>query len=557
MTSTTISSRGATRALAAPWLRLHQDLRWLVPVSLAVVLLCAAPYVVSTVLGPTEMQRDGTFWFVQDFSQYEAAMREGARGSSWLVHDHFTAEPHAAVMMYPLYVGLGKLASILGLPPMLPLSGMEWVGRLAVLLSVYAFAATFSAGTRQRCLAVLLAFGSLGLGAWLVPVRAGLDAVGAHALAAVLPGTINPYLELNSFGVLFSAPHLMLALAFTVASAPLYLQALRHHSWMWHLLLAADVAALSLVHPFNVPVLVSVLGTHALVTRRGSGLIAAAAAAFAATPMLIYNLLVFGADPFWSSTYAAQNLMPSPAPWLLPIEFGLVLLAAPLAWPIVRDWPSERRNLLLLWLALGLIWMYVPVSYQRRLAFGVQPALALLAAVGLVHLDDHLRRARVGQIRRRLLNDAVAILAVGTSTLVYVSLLASAATNRPAEVYLWTRAEATAANWLAEHSTDQDVVLSSLAFGNRLAGAIDGRVVVGHAVATRDFAHKVDMVARFYAPDTSSTERARILSESGATFVAVGPTEQAMLGSAGNLWAERYLEPVYRSDAVQLFRVRR
>ena len=52
--------------------------------------------------------RMGTFWFDRDFSQYAAAMREGARQSGWLIHDHFSAEPHAAALMYPLYVGYGQ-----------------------------------------------------------------------------------------------------------------------------------------------------------------------------------------------------------------------------------------------------------------------------------------------------------------------------------------------------------------------------------------------------------------------------------------------------------------
>ena len=34
----------------------------------------------------------GTAWFVNDFAQYESAMRQGAEQSGWLVHDPFTAE---------------------------------------------------------------------------------------------------------------------------------------------------------------------------------------------------------------------------------------------------------------------------------------------------------------------------------------------------------------------------------------------------------------------------------------------------------------------------------
>ena len=115
---------------------------------------------------------------------------------------------------------------------------------------------------------------------------------------------------------------------------------------------------------------------------------AALVAGIAAAPMAAYSLLLYQTDPFWSGTYSAQNLMPAPAPWSLPFDFGLVLLVAPLSWPIVRHWPAERRRLILLWICLGLLWMYAPVAYQRRFAFGVQPALAVLAGIGLVEIFD-------------------------------------------------------------------------------------------------------------------------------------------------------------------------
>ena len=36
------------------------------------------PYVLARLFGPSNMEHIGTFWFLRDFSQYQAAMREGA-----------------------------------------------------------------------------------------------------------------------------------------------------------------------------------------------------------------------------------------------------------------------------------------------------------------------------------------------------------------------------------------------------------------------------------------------------------------------------------------------
>src|SRR5207248_9214508 len=174
-------------------------------------------------------------------------------------------------------------------------------------------------------------------------------------------------------------------LALTLLCVPIYLRALQRGG-SWIALLGGTVLTLSLVHSFNTPVLVSVLVAHAVWTGRRAWP-AAIVAAVAAAPMALYSILLYQTDPFWSGTYSLQNLMPSPAPWLLPLDFGLVLLAAPFAWPRLRSWPLERRRLILLWVLVGVVFMYAPVPYQRRFAFGVQPGLAVLAAVGLVELN--------------------------------------------------------------------------------------------------------------------------------------------------------------------------
>jgi hypothetical protein len=513
--------------------------------------LCGLPYLLSALLGPTDLEREGTFWFMRDFSQYQAAMREGASQSGWLIHDHFSAEPHQPALMYPLYVGAGKVASLLGVPHTSIFVALEWLGRFAVLGSVYAFSATFLRDNNARRLAVLLALGTLGLDTFAALARGTFDAVGLSSVGNLLPDAINPYLEVSSFGALLSAPHLMLGLALTLVCAPIYFQAV-HRRGAWLIALGATVLALSLVHSFNAPVLVSVLVVHAALTgpRAWS---AAIVAACAAAPVTVNSVLLYATDPFWSGTYGAQNLMPSPPPWSLPLDFGLVLLAAPLAWGQLRGWPAEQRRLILLWIGLGLVWMYAPVPYQRRFAFGMQPALAVLAAVGLLEAQSWLVCRGVLGWRKRLAGYVVVVCGLSTSMLVYFAVLGSAVADRPAEVYLWTRAEADAARWLASHSDASDVVFASTEFANPLAGWIDGRVVHGHIVATLHGEDKAALVRAFYSGSASAAERSELLAASHATIVAFGPRERTL--GASSLASQPELRLIYDHDGVEFYRL--
>jgi hypothetical protein len=121
-------------------------------------------------------------------------------------------------------------------------------------------------------------------------------------------------------------------------------------------------------------------------------------------------------------------------------------------------------------------------------------------------------------------------------------------------VYLWTRSEAAAGDWLGSHSTAQDVVMASTGFANPLVGVIDGRVVHGHIVATLDSPRKAAQVARFYAADAPPAERTQLLRATGATLVALGPQERAL--GATELASQPDLELIYDRDGVELFRVR-
>ena len=119
------------------------DRRWLCGLAVALVVLCGLPYALAALFGPPDLVQMGTFWFSRDFSQYQAAMREGARQSSWLIHDHFSVEPHSPALMYALYVAAGKLAALVGLSDFAVFASLEWLGRFAVLGATYVFAATF------------------------------------------------------------------------------------------------------------------------------------------------------------------------------------------------------------------------------------------------------------------------------------------------------------------------------------------------------------------------------------------------------------------------------
>ena len=118
--------------------------RWLIGTLAIALLIGELPVLLATCCAPAGATGLGTVWFVNDFAQYESAMRQGAEQAGWLVRDPFTAEPHAPAFMFPLYVGIGKLAVTLHLPATGVEHVIEILARVLLVLALWRFCRAFA-----------------------------------------------------------------------------------------------------------------------------------------------------------------------------------------------------------------------------------------------------------------------------------------------------------------------------------------------------------------------------------------------------------------------------
>jgi hypothetical protein len=473
------------------------------------VAISSLPTVLALIAHPAGLTGFGTIMFVNDFAQYEAAMGEAARSTSWLVHDHLTSEAHSAAFMFLLYVAIGKIGALFG-------TGWEPVYRVVELLArgvlataLAAFTLRFSAPGWQK-MGIVLALGGAGIGLWA-------------AIAQALVGVAQPYsgnasYEVNTYSLFFGVPHAELGMTATLGAFWILAEA----SMQWNrnraALLAGCVLILGLVHPFN---LVTLVGGVSLLTvldwRNGAPLpqrIAPLAIVLTlAAPFLAYNALTFTLDPFWGATYGAQNLLPSPAPWELPVDLGVFLLGIAGLSRARRASPAAARLAALGMLAL--VAMYAPVPFQRRLGFGLMPLLAVLTTYTLAWIAT-------AQPRWRGLATALTLVAaLSTPLFFFGGMIASALTNGPIAVYRAPDDLAAARSWLAANTGPSDVVLGSWDTMNYLAGAIPGRTAGGHPVATLATGERHrEADSLFQSPEAQLTailhEHARYLVVSGA-----------------------------------------
>jgi hypothetical protein len=503
-----------------------------VAIVLAVVALTTLPTLLAAI-PPEGLTGFGTVMFVNDFAQYEAAMNHGRRTGDWLLVDHFTPEPHRPALMFPMYVALGRLAGLVGTSWEPPYRVAELIARIALGSMLVAFGRRFALGNRRGATIALLLAGS-GIGLWA-------------SIAQLVAGVGEPYAgngsyELNTYLLFFGTPHAAIGMALTLAALWILMEANDRLNRSRILILGACLIALGLIHPFNV---VSVgLASGFLVAlawfeRKNwrPGLIAALVVGLCAAPFVVYNGLTFALDPFWGSTYGAQNKLPSPSPAELIVDLGVLLLGLV---GIVAGWRAggTMRPLALV-AAVLFVAMYAPVPFQRRLGFGVTPLLAILTMVALEWIGAH--RPRLV----RPLTGLVFALALTSTLFFYGGMLFSTRLNTPIPAYRATPELAAARQWLAINAEPSDVVLGSWDVVNYLAGDLPGRTAGGHPVAT---AHVEERRARARELFASAEQQRNLLRAEGATYVvSTGAGEPLLLPD---------LDRVFQSGAVVVARTR-
>ncbi len=515
--------------------------RWLAAMTLLIVAITLIPPTLGRLYGPQDRVHLGTYWYNQDFTQYQATMREAATSPSWLVHDHSSAEPHDPVFMFPLYAAIGKLAAATSIDALAVYAVVEMAGRLVLPMALYVFAASMIGSVAGRRLAFVLAAFSSGLGFW---VALGQTFAGvANASPDGRQGASAYVVEVVTFGAFFTAPHLALGLAAILLAVVLFGWASRGS--IYGLVgLALDIGAIGLLNPFNLPLLLLAFGLYAAWqswTERGLArwsIAACMVAGAAAAPMVLYNFLIFTFAPFWSVAYGSDNRLASPGPWNLPIDFGVVFLLAPFDILAIRRSLSGEQRLLLIWLILSMVCMYLPVAYQRRFAFGLQPALAIFAALAWpVFRQGFFERVRRGAspalaswVTKRVGRYGLPALAFPTTAMGLLIIGLSAATNAPLDYYMVDRDTYALGEWIAARSGPEDVVAGSLNTGNVLSGIIPGRVVArwerNHATLHGE--RKSATIEAMYQGALTPEQTSEFLTENRTTYLIVGPEERKL-----------------------------
>lgn len=528
--------------------------RWVLGFALAAMLLTSIPYILGWTNQTQAWHFTGFYHAIDDGNAYIAKMLTGTTGS-WLFRTPYTVFPQNGFLIFLPYILLGKLATNPQPHDQLVLiyHAFRIVAGILLILASFDFIAFFCESPRTRKLGITLVTFGGGLGWFWLAVRG--DSLTELPLEFYSPETFG-------FLSLYIYPHYALARALMLWSVLAFLHALVNveagasiQKELWKPTLLWLLTAL--VQPLTGMITGAVIGIYLFGTligqpvswlhkdhkeweRRWLHIKLCVWAAIIPTSFVLYNLISQRTDPFLAH-WTEQSYFGSPPPIQYLLAYGLVL---PFVFIGARElWGSGNwaKRLPVLWTIFLPIFIYAPISIQRRLPEGIWVAIVTLTVIGWESVM-RTRFKKAGWI--------LGLVFLSTAMILLPSILFEGQLGtpryRPSE-------EVAAFNFIAQTAQTADVVLISNDSGNALPAWAPVRVLVGHGNESINYKILLVRIRNFYSSNTSAAERIAFLKEQEVDYVFWGPNEQAY----GDWQPEssNYLIPIYHAQGYSVFKV--
>lgn len=554
---------------------------------LATLFLANLPALLGYFITPDGVRFIGAAYNIDDYCNYLSWVRQCMDGHFFL-RSLFTTEPQKALEFNIFFWLLGRLAHATHLSPQVVLLAARVLGGAGLLALIYRF--------YRFCLphdppARLTAFGfaclSSGFG-WLT-WNFWRDKNFPGAPVDAWQPEAYTFLTLNTSALMTVSTLLIVGALYALALGE------RTGKWRYSVIAGVCGAILGNMHSYDVLHLSGAWGLYLVVTtllKRGRHVAQSwwrALVALGLTlPTTIYEYLVFRNEAVFRDRANVRTL--SPEIWHYALGYGLVFLfALCAAWLIIRRTARLARGaevppdltaqvgepasaitptlgiapLLfpLVWAVAGLLVIYLPVAFQRKMIMGEHIPLCLLAGVGAAWCATQF------SARRRPIILALCVLASIPSNLLFLSRdMAHLVSNRSETLQTPYISDTLVDSfqWIAAHTPPNAAVVGSPQLCCYLPGYADRAVWAGHWAETPDYADKVGEYARMMDAETPSATRRAFLQSTGAEYllyqndVSQGyVSKESVPHSFADLVHQTppYLKPVYANKDFTLFQI--
>ena len=499
-----------------------------------------------------------------DFHLYLSYFEQAKQG--FLVfRDLYTGEEQVPIIFNPFFLIFGLIGKIFNLSNIAihHLARIVLIPPLTIALFVF-FSRTFKEKMHIR-LAMLLAAFSSGLGFYAAPFFQNNPDFSAKPMDLWVP-------EFNIFLTVLRNPLYIAALTLIILTFLAFIKAIEKNQIKWSI--AAGLAAFSLflIHPYHVLTIYAIPLTWIIsliiINKKidFSHLKHFIVLFFISVTPAIYIVYLTLTDLITHNRYGAVSGAP-PVVWVTLISYGfLFFLAIPSGLSFLKKFLKKQTdeifngNILsfcLLWIIIGFILVYFPLfMHGRRLTLGLEIPLVVFSTLAMINIQNTNWHRRL----KKIIDTGVAfliffILFFAPSNIYALISNFQVYANKYYEVVYTPNEIYQALNWLKNNTImEQDVVLSSLYYGNLIPGIIGRTVYVGHSPETAFFNLKERWLFAFFAQNRSENFELKFLKDNRITYIFYTPD----LEKSGTWRPENktYLSKVFENDRAAIYVVR-
>jgi hypothetical protein len=525
------------------------------------VLATSLPYLVFWAQTPADHRYS---WILppypQDSFAYMAWSQQAAHGSL-LFKLKYTALPHSAFLFHPLFLVCGWISRLLGCEIGIVHWALKAVGVILFFAAFYKYSDYLGLSRFQSVVASVLVGISSGFGGlFLFLGRVNQEQI----VSLVNQGQIVPtdlwMPEVSTYWSLLWNP--LFPYSLTLIVLIIYWldrgsrDARKLDLWLGGL--AAGV--LALMHPYALPILFA-YAVIVTLARRGPAALGFLFRFFlAAFPFVLYVVLLSIFQPLVSQ-HSARGEMRSPHLVDYLLGFGLPLLISVVGLAVKPSQWWQRYWQLLLWFLLCLGFANLPWWFQRKIIFGAQIPLCILAAISLDLLVT--RVSWLSGTRRPWAFVSVAIILVPllVATPVYLLVGESREVRRNAnDTYYISNEILDGLKFLKDGSRPDDVVFATYDT-SRLIPVFSGNTVLwGHWAQSVDLDQRRQWNAHLFdqSPNWQDPQRSSEFWGSGIQYIFADGDVKTSIEQNPDMWRVilNDADQVFANDSVVIYKHR-
>ena len=524
----------------------------------------------------------GTAYNIDDYCNYLSWLRQMADGH-FFIHNLFTTDPQKNIEFNVFFWLLGRLMALTHCSPQAALQAARvggGVGLLWLLARFYRYCLPHNVSARLTALGFACLSSGFGWAVW------------DHWRFKNFPGSPVDAWQPEAYTFLSIYTSALMTVSTVLILGALYALLLGEQTGRWKYPVIAGVCGgiLGNMHSYDVLHLSAAWGLFLVVLtvlRRGRGMAKSwlrAAVALALTlPTTLYVFYMYRTEAVFQKRANVPTL--SPAVWHYALGYGLVFLLAALAgWVVLgRKSPpdysdpslagegaslSEREGFLPLpllfafcWAVAGLLVIYLPFAFQRKMLMGEQIPLCLLAGVGAAWLAERL------PVKARPLALAALVLASAPSNALFLVRDFRHLSHNESETHLspfLSMSLVDVYSWIRANTPADAAVVGFPGLCTYLPGEAGRAVWAGHWAETPSYGKKDAEFADAFDAQTPGAVRRAFLQSTNAQYLfypndisaATFRRHDGVHHFVSLAAVPPYLMPVYKNDTFTVYRIR-